>query len=94
MIVFLVALVNDRLFARLFALFLDDGRVLTLAQFLLDDRGTITIIVPMVGANRYTRADGSDANANNRVLCRAGAARASPAAAMKAIANFIVLFLW
>jgi hypothetical protein len=58
MIVFLVALVNDRLFARLFALFLDDGRVLTLAQFLLDDRGTITIIVPMVGANRYTARTG------------------------------------
>lgn len=80
--------VDDGLFPRLVALLFNDGGVLTLPRHFLDNRRAV--VVAMVGANCYARTEGTYPNPDMRIVCEAGAARASPAAATKAIANFIM----
>jgi hypothetical protein len=87
--------VDDRFLPRFVVLFLDDGGVFALARLIaLDNRSVaITVVVTMIGANRYTGSYRTHSNANRSVFGESGCSQGEPGRSNKSYSKFHHAFL-
>jgi hypothetical protein len=85
--------VDDRLLPRFVVLFLDDGGVVALARLIALDNRSVTVVVTMIGANRYTGSYRTHSHANRSVFSESGCSQGEPGRSNKSYSKFHHAFL-